>query len=172
MKSSFPRKRGRQSFHGLLAFASAASEAYSRAMTRTTLILALSLIAAGGCSVIETKTVAREDLKNAQGHVIGYKDLMRDSRTGEELAQLTLFVPRLSEAGEIVGYEERVRGGTVLHDLNGKRIGARWLDVRSRGTNPQNTGLLIMVRGKESERATLAQVPSIEELIQLARLGN
>jgi hypothetical protein len=140
-------------------------------MTRTALILAIAL-AAGGCSVIETKSVAREDLKNAQGHVIGYKDLMRDSRTGEELAQITLFVPRLDERGEIVGYEERVRGGTVLHDLNGKRIGARWLDVRSRGSNPQNKGLLIMVRGKESERATLAQAPSIEELIQLARLGN
>jgi len=140
-------------------------------MTRTALILTIAL-AAGGCSVIETKSVAREDLKNAQGHVIGYKDLLLDSRTGEELAQITLFVPRLDERGEIVGYEERVRGGTVLHDLSGKRIGARWLDVRSRGRNPQNKGLLIMVRGKESERATLAQAPSIEELIQLARLGN
>jgi len=140
-------------------------------MTRTTLILALSLIAAG-CSVMDAKPVAREDLKNAQGHVVGYKDIMRDSRTGEVLAQLTLFVPRLGEAGEIAGYEERVRGGTVLRDLNGKRIGARWLDVRSRGTNPQNKGLLIMVRGKESEHAALAQAPSIEELIQLARLSN
>lgn len=134
-------------------------------------LLALGLVA-GGCSVIETKSVAREDLKNPQGHVIGYKDIMRDSRTGEELAQLTLFLPRLDERGEIVGYEERVRGGTVLHDLNGKRIGARWLDVRSRGTNPQNKGLLILVRGKESEHASVAQAPSIEELIQLARLGN
>jgi len=138
---------------------------------RTILVLALGL-AAGACTVIETKPVAREDLRNAQGHVIGYKELMRDERTGEELAQIALFVPRLGERGEIVGYEELVRGGTVLHDLNGKRIGGRWLDVRSRGTNPQNKGLLIVVRGKESERAALAQAPSIEELIQLARLGN
>jgi hypothetical protein len=28
------------------------------------------------------------------------------------------------------------------------------------------------VRGKDSERAAVAQAPSIEELIQLARLGN
>jgi hypothetical protein len=140
-------------------------------LKRTALILALGL-AAGGCSVIDTKPVAREDLKNAQGHVIGYKDIMRDSRTGEELAQIMLFVPRVDERGEIVGYEKRVRGGTVLHDLNGRRIGARWLNVRSRGTNPQSKGLLIMVRGKESERASVAQAPSIEELIQLARLGN
>ena len=40
------------------------------------------------------------------------------------------------------------------------------------GTNPQSKGLLIMVRGKESKHAPLAQAPSIEELIQLARLGN
>ena len=65
-----------------------------------------------------------------------------------------------------------MRGGTVLRELNGKRIGVRWLDVRSRGTNPQSKGLLIMVRGKESKHAPLAQAPSIEELIQLARLGN
>ena len=142
-------------------------------MLKTVTVLALALaLAAGACTVMDTKPVAREGLKNAQGHVIGYKDIMRDSRTGEELAQITLFVPRLSEAGEIVGYEERVRGGTVLHDLNGRRIGARWLDVRSRGTNPQNKGLLIMVRSKESEHASVAQAPSIEELIQLARLGN
>jgi hypothetical protein len=138
---------------------------------RTAIVLALGL-AAASCTVMETKPVAREDLKNAQGHVIGYKDFVRESRTGEELAQITLFVPRLGEAGEIVGYEERVRGGAVLRDLSGKRIGARWLDLRSRGTNPQNKGLLIMVRGRESEHAALAQAPSIEELIRLARLGN
>ncbi len=136
-------------------------------LIRTALILAL-----GGCTAIETKPVAREELRNAQGHVVGYKDLMRDERTGEQLAQITLFVPRLGERGEIVGYEERERGGTVLRDVNGKRIGARWLDVRSRGTNPQNKGLLITVRGKETGRDALAQAPSIEELIQLARLGN
>ena len=140
-------------------------------MLKRTTVLALAL-AAAACTAMDTKPVAREDLNNAQGHVIGYKDLMVDSRSGEELAQLTLFVARLGEGGEIVGYEERVRGGTVLRELNGKRIGVRWLDVRSRGTNPQSKGLLIMVRGKESKHAPLAQAPSIEELIQLARLGN
>ena len=136
-------------------------------LIRTALILAL-----GGCSAIDTRPLAREDLKNAQGHVIGYKDLLRAERTGEELAQLTLFLPRLGERGEIVGYEERVRGGTVLRDLNGRRIGARWLDVRSRGSNPQNKGLLILVRGKQTEQPAVGNAPSIEELIQLARLGN
>src|SRR2546426_8055521 len=102
-----------------------------KALKRTALILALGL-AAGGCSVIETKPVAREDLKNAQGHVVGYKDMMRDSRTGEELAQIALFVPRVGERGEIIGYEERVRGGAVLRDLNGRRI-CRQLDGQVKG---------------------------------------
>ena len=121
---------------------------------------------------METKAVAHEDLRNAQGHVIGYKELMRDARTGDELAQIALFVPRYSERGDIVGYEERVRSGSVLRDLNGKRIGSRWLDVRSRATNPQSNGLMIVVHGKHSERASPARAPEIEELIQLARLTN
>jgi len=129
-------------------------------------VIALGL-AAGGCSVLETKSMAHEDLKNAQGHVVGYKDTVRDQQTGEEMAQIALFVPRFSERGQVIGYEERVRGGSILRDLNGRKIGGRWLDVRS------GKGLVIMVRGKDSaERVTLAQAPSIEDLIQLARLTN
>jgi hypothetical protein len=140
-----------------------------KALTTSAVLVALGL-AAGGCSMLETQSAAREDLKNAQGHVVGYKDVMRDSRTGEELAQIALFVPRLGERGDIVGYEERVRGGSILRELNGKRIGGRWADVRGRGNNPQSNGLLIVVRGKQSERAAVAQAPSIDDLIHLARL--
>ena len=135
-------------------------------------VLAALGLAASGCSVLESKSVARQDLKNAQGHVIGYKDVMRDARTGEELAQIALFVPRVNSRGEVVGYEERVRGGSVLRDLNGKRIGGRFVDARSRGTNPQSKGLLIVVRGKQADRITTAQAPDIDELMHLARITN
>jgi hypothetical protein len=136
-------------------------------MKKTTMTLLALAFAASGCSVLESKSVAREDLKNAQGHVIGYKDVMRDARTGEELAQLALFVPRVNTRGEVVGYEERVRGGSVMRDLNGKKVGGRWNDLRS------GKGLVIVVRGKDTaEPVALAQAPSIEELIQLARLTN
>jgi hypothetical protein len=143
-----------------------------KALKKTALILALGL-AAGGCSVMEhsksSAAVGREDLKNAQGHIVGYKDVIRDADTGEEITQISLFVPRI-ETGGIVGYEERVRGGTVLRDLNGRRIGGRFIDSRSRGTNPQSKGLLIVVRGKQPER--VAQAPDIDELVHLARLTN
>ena len=163
-----------------ITFASGPDEAYSRATfgpTRTkgdtmkTLISAAAVIAlglaAGGCSVLETKSMAHEDLKNAQGHVVGYKDTVREQQTGEEMSQIALFVPRFSDSGKIIGYEERVRGGSILRDLNGRKIGGRWLDVRS------GKGLVIVVRGKDSaERVAMAQAPSIEDLIQLARLTN
>ena len=136
-----------------------------KALKRTAVIVALGL-AAGGCSILDTKPVARESLKNAQGHVVGYKDVMRDAGTGEELAQIALFVPRLGTRGEIIGYEERVRGGSVLRDLNGKRIGGSWHDVRS------GKGLVIVVRSKHAESFALAQAPSIDELMHLARLAN
>ena len=129
-------------------------------------VIALGL-AAGGCSVLETKSMAHEDLKNAQGHVVGYKETMRDRETGEEMTQIALFVPRFNDRGRIIGYEERVRGGSVMRDLNGKKIGGSWNDLRS------GKGLVIVVRGKEStESLAVAQAPSIEELIQLARLTN
>ena len=145
-----------------------------KALKKLTLIAALGF-AAGGCSMIETQSTAavgREDLKNAQGHVVGYKDVIRNSATGEEIAQIALFVPRVGERGQIIGYEERVRGGSVLRDLHGKRIGGRFFDVRSRASNPQSKGLLIVVRGKNADRITTAQAPSIDELIHLARLTN
>jgi len=141
-----------------------------KALKKTALIVALGL-AAGGCSIMESKPVAREDLKNGQGHVVGYKDMIRDTRTGEEIAQIALFVPRTGERGEIIGYEERVRGGSVLRDVNGKRIGGRFVDARSRGTNPQSRGLLIVVRGKQ-DTTTVAEAPNIDDLIHLARLSN
>jgi len=136
-----------------------------KAVQTTALVVALGLMA-GGCTTLETQAVAREELKNAQGHVVGFKELMRDANTGEELAQIALFVPRRGERGEIIGYEERVRGGSILRDLNGKRIGGGWHDLRSGKT------LVIVVRGRQSDRPAIAEAPSIDELIHLARLGN
>ena len=145
-------------------------------LKRTMIILAFGL-AAGGCSNMDYKTgdskpVAREDLKNAQGHIVGYKEVMRDAATGEELAQIALFVPRIGERGQVIGYEERVRGGSVLRDLYGKKVGGRFTDLRSRSTNPQNKGFTIVVSSRQPDPVSMAAAPSIDELMHLARLGN
>jgi hypothetical protein len=138
-------------------------------LKRTVVILALGL-AAGGCTHLSSpagsvQTLGREDLKNAQGHVIGYKALARDAATGERITQISLYLARLDERGRVVGYEERVRGGSVLRDLHGRKIGGRFDDVRSR----KNLTIVVLPR---EERVAAAQAPSIDELIRIARLEN
>ncbi len=48
-----------------------------KTLISTAAVLALGL-AAGGCAVLDTKSMAHEELRNAQGHVVGYKDTVRD----------------------------------------------------------------------------------------------
>ena len=139
--------------------------------TLKTAVLALAL-AAGGCSMLEFKSLSgRETLKNSQGHVIGYKERMCDCAAGEELDRVVLFTPRLDEKGRVTAYEERIKGGVVLWDLRGKRVGSRYVDLRSRGSNAYNSGLTIVFRPRESERVALAQV-TIEEVKQYLRITN
>jgi hypothetical protein len=135
-----------------------------------TIILAISL-AAGGCSVLDYKPLGKETLRNAQGHVIGYTERLCDCGRGEELDRVVLFVPRLGERGKVVAYEERVKGGAVLRDLSGKRIGHRYVDLRSRGTNARNSGLTIVFVPREAERLAVAQV-TIEQIKQHLQLTN
>ncbi|HET7197201.1 MAG TPA: hypothetical protein VFI86_00920 [Burkholderiales bacterium] len=137
-------------------------------MIRRTVMIAALGLAAGGCTHLQTpsgdlQTLGREDLKNAQGHVIGYKEMTRDAGTGERLTQITLFLPRLSATGRIIGYEERVRGGSVLHDLYGKKVGGRFEDLRSR----KNMTIVVVAR---DEHLAAVPAPSIDELIRIARL--
>ncbi len=138
-------------------------------LTTTITILALVMLAAG-CSTVELKPLGTEVLRNAQGHVIGQKETLCDCRSGEKLARIALYLPRVDERGEVVGYEELVRGGSVLRDLNGRRIGGRWVDLRSRASNPHNKGLTILVYSQPAQRAAMAAAPSIDELIRLARV--
>jgi hypothetical protein len=132
-------------------------------MTRT-LILA-ACFAIGGCSTMTDYGVVRkEGLRNDQGHVIGYKEMLRNERTGEVMAQIALFTPVRSESGEIVGYEEQAKDGAIIRDLNGRSIGGRFSDLRSRGTNAKNRGLTIVFRPADAQPVALGQ-PKIWELM-------
>lgn len=138
-------------------------------MTPIRTALVAFCLAASGCSMMDTqpeyKRVGVQPLKNAQGHVIGHKEILRNN--GERLTRIALYVPRL-EGGKVVGYEERIRGGTVLRSLEGRKIGGRFIDLRSQGTNPGNKGLMIIVHAKPAE---VVAAPDIDQLRILARLN-
>jgi hypothetical protein len=59
--------------------------------------------------------------------------------------RLTYYQPMHNEKGEIVAYHEPTRAGMVIRNLEGRRIGARYTDLRSRGTNPNAGGVGITI---------------------------
>ena len=133
-------------------------------MTTKVLILA-ACFAIGGCSTLsDYGSVRKESLRNEQGHVIGYKEMLRSERTGEVIAQVQLYAPLLSESGELIGYEEHARDGAIIRDLNGRTIGGRFSDLRSRGTNSKNRGLMIVMRPADSQQVAVSQ-PKIWQLM-------
>jgi hypothetical protein len=134
-------------------------------LAKSIILLAVSL-AASGCSLLEFKPLDKEPLKNSQGHVIGYRERLCDCSAGEELDRVVLFTPLRTEAGTIIGYEEKIKNGFQLWDTRGKRVGTRYVDLRSRGTNARNSGLTIVFRSSpEAERLAVAQV-TIEDIKQ------
>lgn len=137
-------------------------------MRRVKTILVGMTLVLGGCSALDFKPLRTENLKNADGHVIGYVE------RGEEIDKVVLFAPKLSESGRVVAYEERTKGGVVIRDVNGKRIGARYVDLRSRGSNAGNSGLTIVFMPRDAERlAELQSVPvTIDDVKQHLKIPN
>jgi len=133
-------------------------------MNKRVLILA-ACFAIGGCTTMSDfgASMRKESLRNDQGHVIGYKDMLRNEQTGEVLAQVMLYTPVRDESGEIVAYEEQNRGGAVIRDLNGRPIGTKFTDLRSRKS------LTIVMRPADAPMVAVAQ-PKIWEL--MASLSN
>ena len=130
-----------------------------------TMLMVAACFAVGGCSTMtEYGSLRKESLKNDQGHVIGYKEMLRNERTGEVMAQIALYTPMRSESGEVVGYEEQTRNGAIIRDLDGRGIGGRFADLRSRGTNAKNKGLTIVFRPADAQQVAVAQ-PKIWELM-------
>ena len=124
-------------------------------MKKTVLpVLFLSASLTAACSTSKEYRYARggpEQIKNEQGHVIGQKELLRDPATGEMYENIVYFTPRRDESGKIIGYEEPLAPGVVLRDLSGRRVGVRYSDLRSQGTNPNNEGITVIIRKPEEE---------------------
>ncbi len=119
----------------------------------------------GGCSTLsDYGSVRKEVLTNDQGHVIGYKEMLRNQQTGEVLAQVSLYTALYSESGELFGYEERVRDGTIIRDINGRAIGSRWSDLRSLGTNSRSKGIVVVFRPADPAQVAVSQ-PKVWQLM-------
>ena len=130
-----------------------------------TMLLVIAAFVAGGCTTLTDYGSVRKDaLRNEQGHVIGYKEMLRNGQTGEVIAQVQMFTPLFDHDGAIIGYEEQVRDGTVVRDLNGRSIGGRFADLRSRGTNAKNKGLMIVMRPADAQQVAAAQ-PKLWQLM-------
>lgn len=115
-------------------------------------ILALGLLAAACTSApVEYKYVGpgRELIKNDAGHVIGQKEMLRDAESGDQYEHVTYFTPRRDAGGKVVGYEEPLPPGVVVRDLQGRRVGVRYNDLRSRGTNPRSDGVTVIITKPE-----------------------
>lgn len=135
-------------------------------MRRT--LLGAAILALSGCAAFdarELRSAGVRPLKNVEGHVIGHKEILRSN--GEKVVRIALYVPRVDD-GRVIGYEERVPGGAILRNLQGRRVGGRFVDLRSQGTNPGNRGLTIIVHSKPAPERIAA--PDIEALKILARL--
>ena len=129
----------------------------------TTKVLTMLLVAAsfalGGCTTLtEYGSVRKETLRNDQGHVIGQKELLRNEQTGEVVAQVSLFTPMHDNAGVLIGYEEQAKGGAIIRDLDGRTIGSKFSDLRSRKS------MTIVMRPADAQQMAAAQ-PKIWQLM-------
>lgn len=135
----------------------------------TALVLAFGF-ASGGCSLLsEYRTIDKVALTNDRGHIVGHREVLRYNGSDERIMRVALYTPRLNDQGMVVGYEERTRSGAVIRDLNGNHIGNRFKDLRSRGTNPDSTGVTVVFSAPERARVSLAAARTeFQEAIRLA----
>jgi hypothetical protein len=113
----------------------------------------------GGCSTLtDLGVVRKEGLRNDEGHLVGYKQLMRNERMGEVFAQVQMFTPVRGADGALVGYEEQLRDGAVIRDVTGRPIGNRFADLRSRKS------LTIVFRPADAPQVAVTQ-PKLYELM-------
>jgi hypothetical protein len=112
-------------------------------LTRT--LFAAAALAMAGCATQDQFATLRTDfLQDRQGNVIGERETLRNLRTGEVIERTEIFILLLDSQGGLLGYEQRLKNGSIVRDSEGRPIGARFVDLRSRGTNPNSPGLLIL----------------------------
>lgn len=134
-------------------------------MLARTLIIAASFVVGGCATLDEFGSAGKQVLKNERGYVVGYKETLRNKKTGEVSAHVALFTPILNDAGDVIAYEEQSRSGAIIRDLEGRAIGSRFVDMRSRNTNWRSKGVTIVIGSLDSRRVVAD--PARPEIWQL-----
>ena len=124
-------------------------------------LVLVASFAVSGCSLLaEYRPVdakkGPELVVNERGHVVGHREVLRLNGSDERVLRVSLYTPRLNDDGRVVGYEERTRSGAIIRDLQGSHIGNRFKDLRSRGTNPDSTGVTVVFNAPAREHVSLA----------------
>jgi hypothetical protein len=115
-------------------------------MTKWARLLAFGVSFLAACAArVAPEQPDTEWITDAQGRVIGHKMLVKDTATGEERERAVYYVPRYDEKGQVVAYEESVPDGVIIRAPDGKKIGVRYRDLRTRGSNPSGGGVTITV---------------------------
>ena len=93
--------------------------------TIATLALAAAFGLVGCATGGELGAAGKEALRNDQGHVIGYKEILQNQKSGEVYGLVNLFRPVRDTTGDIIGYAEETRDGTIFRDLQGRPAGEK-----------------------------------------------
>jgi len=137
---------------------------------RVALVLGLGF-AASGCSLLsDYRAMDRSPIHNPEGHVVGQKETLQLRGTGEELTRIALYTPWRNLDGQVVGYEEQTRSGSVIRDLQGNVIGGRWKDLRSRATN-RNEGISVVFATQPSRQGADAEPMAPVAALDFVRLA-
>ena len=108
-------------------------------------LFATSALALAGCATQDNYTpLSKELFRNEQGKVVGHREMLRDRDTGEVIHRVELYAEVLDASGNVIGYEQRTKTGSIVLDENGRPIGERFIDLRSKGTNPRGSGVIFM----------------------------
>jgi hypothetical protein len=141
-----------------------------KAVGKAVMVLGLGF-AASGCSLLsDYRAMERAPIHNPEGHVVGQKETLQLRGTGEELTRIALYTPWRNLDGQIVGYEEQTRSGSVIRDLQGNVIGGRWKDLRSRATN-RNEGISVVFATQPSRQGADAEPMAPVAALDFARLA-
>jgi len=136
-------------------------------MKTTTMMILAAGFALGGCATVDQYgATSKQNVVDKQGNVAGYKQLLRNERTGEVAAQVRLFTPIRNDVGDLIGYEEQTQDGAIIRDLDGRQVGHRFQDARSRGTNVRSKGNTVIIGALYSRPVVAeADLPAAAQLV-------